>query len=337
MSQILTLKLADLIIDNSLSGRTDKEIKDNAKALKPELEAKGGWDYGQPGQVFMRDSKPHLLAGFTRTAACVMANFDTGFFVEVEDRPEENRLACIRTNGGRGISRFEQGRIFAAMRDGTNPETAKTGEPMFDAMSTKEIAKITGKSPQHIEGCICIFEETPEIGELIAEGKVAANVIIRAKQLEKDDGKRLRFIKAIIKQANEDGKDCATIKHLDAIKPEWYPIKAAGGSDKKPASKKKNGSAPADDASETESETEEKEPEEDAPEKKGQSMMDLGAPTGTAPKRKTAKPEDVRRDMIAVLLKCDEETVNNSISNEDAEAYVDALLEAGFGLVEMPL
>lgn len=226
ISAIVAIPLKDLIIDISLSGRTEKEIKDHAKLLAPVMEAFGEWDQSQPGQFFVRDGKKHLLGGFTRTHAALSLGYKIGYFVERADDKSSNRVACITGNVGKPISLFEQGRIYSQMRDGDNPETAKKGETLLAAMAIKDIAAKVGYTRQHVENCIVIFGSTPEIAELITEGKVSANIVVRSAQLVKDKRKQFAFLKAAVRQAQAEGKEVATMKHLDAVRAEFAPLKA---------------------------------------------------------------------------------------------------------------
>lgn len=237
-TEIQKIPLKELVVDIGLSGRSQKEINQNAKSLSPEIKAAKGWDRAQPGQFFTRNGERHLAAGFTRKAASELEGFDFGYFVEVKDEPEKLRTAAIRTNSGKPISAYEQGRIYIQMRDGTPEEQSKNAEKgaiIFGQMTTTEIATEVGKTKQHIENCIAIFSETPEIGELLEQGLVSANVVVRAQQLVKADGKRFSMLKAAIAQAKEDGKECATPKHLAAVQSRFVPVKAGKGPNSDPA------------------------------------------------------------------------------------------------------
>ena len=219
------IPLASLVQNLALAGRSQKEISENAKALKPLMA--NGWSQSQPGAYFERNGEKHLLAGFTRTKAAMDAGHKTGFFVKVADSAADNRLACIRTNAGKPISPYEQGRVYAAMRDGLPPEMAKVGEEVMDPMKLDDIAKAAGCSRQWVDSCICIFEQPPEIGALIEENKVSAAIVNRSNQLVKDPVKRLKFLNAAVAEAKSDGKETATMKHLDAVRPKFAPLKAA--------------------------------------------------------------------------------------------------------------
>lgn len=221
---IVELKLATLIKDYALAGRSEKEIRDNAKDLAPMLA--GGWSPSQPGEYFVRDGKNHLAAGFTRTAAAEINELKTGFFVEIPDDAATLRTVCIRTNASKAIKPFEQGRIYAAMEAGTDVATAQPGEPILEPMTQKQIAEAVGKKVQWIGACISIFQSPEEIHPLIEDGRVSAGVVKRARELVKDEKKLVRFVKAIVKKADDDGKQTATFQHLDAVRPEFAPLKA---------------------------------------------------------------------------------------------------------------
>lgn len=225
--EIHKLNLSDLAIDTGLSGRSEKEIAENAKALAPLLLAAGGWDPAQPGQFFVRNGKKHLAAGFTRCAATLLNGHGQGWFVEIPGDPEKIRTACIRTNLGKPVSQYEQGRIYAGMRDGNKAEDVSVGQPVLEPMAIKDIAAEVGYTRQHVENCIAIFEETPEIATLILSGAISPNIATRAKQMVKDDEKRYKMLHAAVLEAQKDGKQTATMKHLDAVKPDFVKLKAA--------------------------------------------------------------------------------------------------------------
>ncbi len=226
LPQIIELPLGKLIKDFTLAGRSEKEIKDNAKELAPMLV--NGWSPSQPGEVFKRDDKWHLAAGFTRAAAAEMNEHKNGYFVEVSDSATELRTTAIRTNASKPISAYEQGKIYAGMRDGSTPDETEVGAEILAPMKTADIAKEVGKTRQHVDNCIAVFENPPEIAELITSGQISAPVVVRAKQLVKDDEKKLvRFVKAIVKNAQKEGKESATMKDLDATRSDFAPLKAA--------------------------------------------------------------------------------------------------------------
>ncbi len=242
---ILEIKLSELIIDPTLSGRTKKEISENAKELAPKMQAFQSWDATQPGAIFYRDKKPHLARGFTRVAAAEIAGLTSGFFMEVPDDTASLRTEAIRSNTGKPISAREQGRIYVAMRDG-NAETATKGETVLAPMATAEIAKEVGYSRQWIDQCIGIYEETPEIAELIESDLVTSGAINRARQIAKkedkspDDAGRLRMLKAAIKAAQADGRPRAAEDDVNAVRSEYFPIKSDAPKRGKPEKKKKD-------------------------------------------------------------------------------------------------
>lgn len=331
---ILAISLADLVIDITLSGRTQKEITANAKALAPALKAAGGWQPQQPGEVFMRDDKPHLVAGFTRSAAAQLEGFDTGYFTEVPDDVAKIRSACIRTNMGRPIAPYEQGRIFCGMRDGTDTATAEAGQPILAPMSQKEIAADIGLNESTVSKYIAIFESPEAVRELIENDEVSAAIVYEAKKLAKDDdGKQLKILRRAIAAAQADGKTCATKKHFDAIKGEFAAkLKAAesGGSGKK--DEKKEEKEEREDKSGGGNQQEEKE-EKELP------ALDLGLTEApAAPKKQSKKSAKEERDfLISIIAKTDEEVTHESMSDESIGIVADALIEAGFRLIESPI
>tara|TARA_R110000868_G_scaffold399071_1_gene672650 strand:- start:1714 stop:2727 length:1014 start_codon:yes stop_codon:yes gene_type:complete len=320
--EIIAIKLASLIIDPSLSGRSPKEIKANAAELVPRLKAAQGWNPGQPGAFFTRDGKPHLAAGFSRVTACETLEIKTGYFVEVPDNPSQLRTEAIRSNGGRPISAFEQGRIYADMETGSDPEKLEVGKTALAPMTVAEIAAEVGYSRVHIENCIAIFSETPEIGELLAEGLVSAGVV-KSAQVVKADGKRLDGIKAAIavakKEAQDKGREtwCATQKHWDQVKADFITptkLKAAPSvpaDDKPKADKKKAASEPAETPESTAQLSSDAAPKE---------QDDMFAGKSDEPEDKEAKRGEVLDTVIAVLVGRDmEPALAKEIAEELAE------------------
>lgn len=222
---IVSLKLSTLQINPALSGRSDKEIKENAKQLAPIMAAFGSWNPTRPGQYFMRDGKPHLSEGFTRVAAAISLGYKEGYFAECEDNPAALRIACITSNSGRPISLYEQGRVYSGMRDGGDPAITPKGQEIIAPMTPIQIAETVGYSRQHIDNCIAIFLSSPEIAELINSGKISAGVATLARQHIKDDKKRLAYLKAAIAVAKTEGKECATFNHLKAVRADHAPLK----------------------------------------------------------------------------------------------------------------
>lgn len=314
--KITNLPIKSLVILPELSGRNKKEISANAKALAPMMEAAGGWDEAQPGQIFIRDGKPHLLAGFTRAAACEISGIKNGWFAEVKDDPSSIRTACLRTNLGKPISAFEQGRIYTAMRDGTNPETAEKGAVILAPMEIKSIAAETGYTSQHIADCIAIFSETPEIGELIQEGKVSSGIVVKARQLVKADGKRLAFLKAAVAEAKRDGKECATMQHLKAVQPDFVQLKVETPDKPKDDKKTAENGDTADKEEKPAGEASEKQdkPSPQTP----QSTMDLGTP-------EPARPLDTTETQSAILTVL----LAHGIDAKKADEITAALIGAG--------
>lgn len=222
---IVEIKLATLVKDFALAGRSEKEVKQNATELRPMM--RGGWSPSQPGEFFIRDGKNHLAAGFTRTTAAEMEDLKTGYFVEINDDPASLRTVCIRTNASKSIKPFEQGRIYAAMAKGTDPETAEAGTAILSPMTLVQISEEVGKKPQWIGACIAIFESPEEIHDYIETGAIAANVVKRVGELvQRDPKKWTRAVKMIVKHAADEGKATATMKDLEVCRPDFAPLKA---------------------------------------------------------------------------------------------------------------
>lgn len=316
---ILEIPLKELVIDETLSGRTKKEISANAKELAPKLEAFGSWDSTQPGAVFKRNDKWNLARGFTRIAAAEIAAIKVGYFMEVPDDTASLRTEAIRSNTGKPISAREQGRIYSLMRDG-NEATAQKGDSVLAPMIAAEIAKEVGYSPQWITQCIGIFEETPEIAELIEADLVTSGAINRARQIAKDDEKnpddsgRLKLLKAAIKHAQADGRPRAAEDDVNAVRADYFPIKSDAPKRGKPAKKKKeappNIQPPADSGNGTPS---------------GEPQELFADDKSVTPSKKTVK--QAREIAISVYQTCHE-----SATSIDAENFIAALNTAGVQL-----
>lgn len=233
---IESLKFSELVIDPLYSGRESKEIHANAKELAPSLA--NGWDATQPGQYFIgEDGKKHLVAGFTRVEAAKLNELKSGYFVKTEGDAVSHLTACIRTNGGKPISRPAQGALFISLRDGLVADdfTGATADPANDAdwkrkpMTLEEIASHPGiaKTTEHVKQCICVAEN-PLFAEY--ENDISVNAFIAANNLVNKhwNGSEARLgaiIRTAIKNAKEGGKDYATQKHFDAIKAQFIPEK----------------------------------------------------------------------------------------------------------------
>lgn len=222
-NQIQSLPLDGFIVNLELSGRSSKEIATNAAELAPIMAAAGKWLESEPGEYFTRGTEKHLRTGFTRREAAIKNGWTEGLFVEVEDDALSNLLACVRTNTGRPLTPHSQGLIYIKLRDGQKPEDVVVGEAVREPMAIKDIAKLIGKSFVWISQAISIAESTPEIGKLILEDKISAGVAIKAKQICKDDKKRLAMLEDAFDEAEIEGKSRATEAHLDKVKHKYLP------------------------------------------------------------------------------------------------------------------
>lgn len=354
-ASILTIPIAELVTDPviELSGRTKAERVKNAQELVPKL--KGGWDEGQPGQVFQRDGKWHVAAGFTRVYAfkeLLKEKDAVGYFVEIPDEPAKLRTVAVRTNSGKDISSLAKGNIFVKMRDGDDPAKMTVGQIALAGMSLKDIAEEVGCSPQLVTYCIAIAESPEPIRELLEQELVNGNVVDRARQLatdkktkEVDEAKWLKAIKAAIKHAQANGKDSASMPDLQAIKDEVFPppaLKASGGDTKKPG----NSAPPLE-----KEEKEEKEKTEDGEKTpKGgdgsQSSMNLGsdAPAKDEKPKSGAFTKQHRKDQIdalsTLLRKADEEYNDGAgiaLDDEEIEHLATFVVDSGINVPLSPI
>lgn len=347
---ILELNISELVIDTNgdghplYAGRSIKEIAANAKVRAPEMESYGGWNPNFPGVVFKGDdSKWHLAVGFSRTECCKQLKFRVGYFTETENDPRTLRLLPLTSNSGTPISFLEKGRLFHGMREGIRTaesiglETQPTADELTkDADKKKErkhwlvppqddneIAENAGlKSSEWVRQCIAGFLETPEIRELIEEGKVSSGVIHKAQAIEAD-GKRLDAIKAAIRVAKEGGKDCATTQHWDAVKADFVKPKPSKKADEpktegRPSDSEKTaskGNAPDAQENDVGEAPAKGKPASVTP---PQSTMELGAPEPARPLDKT----ETQQAILGVLLAHD-------IEAKKAELITEALIAAG--------
>lgn len=331
------IKLSDLVIDETLSGRSAKEIRDNAKSLAPEMEAFGAWDEKQPGQYFVgEDGKPHLCAGFTRVAAAQSLGYKHGYFFRDESDIVSRRLKCVTTNGGKPVSRFEQGRVYSALIAGVvaddfagaiaDPKNKKDWK--VQPMDANEIAAKIGKTRQHICDCITIFESPEEVGAMIESDEISSGIVVTARQWAKDDdAKMIRILKSAIRNA---GGEKATKKHMDAIKSEFVKQKAVSASDgapntNTPPEPEKPHSEPHGAKDDVSSEPSEPPQLEFPPE-----------PEVVVVKPPTKKESKTIRDAaMAVILKWAEET-SNAVSDEEASLLIESMTEAGLLAERLP-
>lgn len=335
---IESIPFKELQVDLLYSGRSKQEISANAKELAPQLA--DGWDAAQPGQYYVgEDGKRHVIAGFTRIEAAKIAGHKSGFFVQSNGDAVHHLTACVRTNSGKPISPRSKGDVFAELQKGVvaddfagtlaDPKNAKDWKR--PPMTLEQIAELpgVGLTAERVRQCIVLAESSPEVGALLEEGRVSANIVIKAKAIAKDDdGKQLRLLKKAIQFANADDKEKATMQHLESAKAKLFPVKliADGAPDKEKPTKG--------------SETEEKGPQE-APESGNE-------PSGESPQEpeleqepslfghdkpvvfpKEGTKEDIRlREEIGAILLNPDNTENVTLDGDTVIALVDKIMEA---------
>ncbi len=321
-------KFSELIIDPSLSGRSEKEIRDNAKQLAPIIDASGGWDAMQPGQVEVNgDGKPRVLAGFTRIAAEQVNGRKGGWFFQVDPKGElEARLKCLTTNEGKPISRLHQGELFKSLVNGVVADdfAGATADPAnvkdwkIQPMDEKDIAAKIGKSAEHVRQCIVIHDASPEIRELIESDAISHNIVIVADNWAKHDpAKALKILKAAVREA--DGKK-ATKTHMDAIKPQFVEQKAVTSKTKKADAASESGKDESE--SENEADTKETEPDDSGGTREPQEL-NLEAPPVTPKQASKKELKSIREAVMTVVLETDTE-----IDDDLATRIVDRLIDA---------
>lgn len=339
---IVELQLKDLVRDYALSGRSESDIKRNAKDLAPAMVT--GWDKSQPGAYFVGDDgKPHLVQGFTRDAAATLNGHKVGYFVEVPNDPAKLRYRAIVSNMGQPISQYEQGRIYAAMRDGDDPEKAEKGAVILAPMTQDAIAKEVGYTQAHVSKCIAIYESPEAIRDLLLEGKVSPGIVTdskafaRDKETQKvDEALQLRVLKLAYKKAVDAGKETATSVHFKEAKEEIRPKKlvADTGKTDKPKGKVK----PAND--EPEDEKEDSGSDMEPLVSGAQSSMDFGSSDEPAPVKPLTKKEatTLHKQLLEILTEAaGMEGVAWTLTPDEADLIVKKFIERGVIIRQTPV
>lgn len=228
--------------------RTDKETANNAKEVAQFMETQGDNPELFPIR-FVEIDKQLFTRNHATLAAAHIRGWKEVYAVKSphEAGTTEDYLDLLMSNNaGHPVGRVAQGNLYKTLRDG-EPETDKA---ILDAipeggdipwkrapMTEKEIGEACRPvyTEQHVKDCITLAESSPDIQELIESEQVSCNIVITAGQWAKgDEAKQYRILKAAVRQANADGKDKATKKHLDAIKSDFVKLKAANnGADDK--------------------------------------------------------------------------------------------------------
>lgn len=341
------LKFSDLEINPSLSGRTEKEIKENAKILAKIMEAHGEWDSMQPGQVAMTDGKPRVIAGFTRVAAAESLGYKGGWFFEVAPQSElDVYLKCITTNEGKPISRFQQGCRFQTLRDGVVSDdfAGVKADPKIEldwAIQPMELQAIADKVGKHVETIklnILICESSPEIRNLLETDQISTNVVVKARQwTKKDDGehddvKALKMLRAAIRQA---GGDRVTQKHLEAVKTDYVKQKAVAGKAASP-------SVPAASVGAGTGTPEKGEESGSGSGEGSQGEPELFSAANPDPQPAKSKEQikkqkaGIRDSLIATIAEFDREKGTNQMEDKEIEGLADWLVSRNFIVSETP-
>lgn len=257
-SPIERLKFKDLRIDLKYSGRTQKEVNDNAKEKQAELAAAGGWSPAMPGQYFVDEGTGEkvLLAGFARVKACELNGEKEGYFVQANGDEIDHLLACETSNSTKPLSSLSRGARYSELAKGVVADDFKgtIADPKNPAdwkrapMTNAEIAERIGKTSEWVRRCIVLFDSPPEVRDLLESEKVAVKVVEKAKALvdkhhDGSEAKQAAICRKAFQFARQQDADKATEKHFDAIKDEFIPkpkLKADdGNTDTAPATKAK--------------------------------------------------------------------------------------------------
>lgn len=79
-------------------------------------------------------------------------------------------------------------------------------------LSEAEVAKKIGKSVVHVKNCLKLLSSTPEVQQLVAEGKVAATTAIGT--IKSNPAQAEEILREAVVQAESEGKSKATAKHV---------------------------------------------------------------------------------------------------------------------------
>lgn len=226
--------------------RTDKEVRENAKAVAAHMELLGDNAEAFPVRYVEIDGKL-----FTRNHATLLAAQERGwkevYAIESQHKAgsvEDLLDLVISNNQGHPISRVKQGELYKRLRDGepAEPETVKNGKvgeevPMLrEPMTLEAIGKLMkpAYTRQHVSDCVTLHDSSPEIRELLESDAIASNSVITAYQWSKgDDAKALKICRAAIKAAEARASDKATKQDMDTIKDQFVELKADDGTKKK--------------------------------------------------------------------------------------------------------
>lgn len=333
--QIERLKFKDLTISNLYSGRTEKEITENAKEKQKELAAAGGWNPAMPGHYFERDGEKVLVAGFSRVKASLLNEQSEGYFVKVEGDEIDHLLACETTNSVKPLSKLSRGQRYAELRAGVvaddfagalaDPKKAEDWKRQ--PMSNQDIAERIGKTPEWVRQCIAIYESPQDIRDMLENDQIATIVAEKAKSLaakhhNESEQKQIAMCKRAIANAKADDKEKATEKHFDAIKAEFVPVKTLKADDGKGAD------------TETTSKKEQKQGKESSDDGKGDDTKQLPVedssevPTLPIEENKSpVKSKDAKKALITVIAKWCEKT-GNVYDDDEMEDLADEIIAA---------
>jgi ParB-like chromosome segregation protein Spo0J len=257
------LDIKSLTVEDGYNVRTAAELKSNAAKLAKMMEATGGFDVTHPIQYVERDGKK-FTRSHTRLAAAIINGYKKVPCVKASRDKISDQLHLVSGNAANPLNQIQQGIVFARLRDGEKAEDCKAGEEVRAPMTPKEISKAIGKSIQHVNNCLAIFDAPDDIKPFLMEGKISANAFTLASSGVTSKRKVLEILRATIANAKEDGKETATEKHVRAVKSQFVepkPLKAAkttasksgDAASKSPASasKDENKGDAADDPNET--------------------------------------------------------------------------------------
>jgi len=329
--EIERLKFSALVINPVYSGRSEKEIAENAKEKAKELAAFGGWNPAMPGHYFIDpEGKKVLLAGFSRVEGSKINGEKEGYFVKVDGDEVDHLLACETTNSVKPLSPLSRGARYAQLRDGAIADDfagaiadpAKPEDWKRQPMTLAQIGERIGKTGEWVRRCIVLFESPEPIRELLETNQISVKVVEKSKALadrhhEGSESKQLAMCKRAAANARADNKETATEKHFDAIKAEFTPapkLVADGEPEEdKPAKSKKSKSNASDDAGTLPTGDDEPEP-----------TLFKDAPILTEGKKENKK----LREMIVTLLMDTENTEGVVLEPDTCEALAGKIVDA---------
>lgn len=238
------LKPSELTVEKDFNPREAAQFKDNVKEVRASIEARGFIDPSiHVVQYVERDGKKLVRGGHTLLEAAKTLGLKEVPACKTDLDPISEQVNLITSNTGHPLSKYEQGTVYVRLRDGELRKGLEWGEngqvkegkkeraldekkdfyrvPMTGA----EIAVAIGCSEEYISQCFIVRECPPEIAEKMLAGKIGVRALLKALRNVNMVEKQIKIVNAAIAAAKEDGKDCATVEHVKAVKDQFMEKK----------------------------------------------------------------------------------------------------------------